>query len=83
VVPLGSLDIESELTNRAREIFKNSDISNIRLETRDGREGFESAKQYDRIIAWTTPDEMLKKWIEQLSEGGLIFAPFSVRDMVQ
>lgn len=73
-----SLDIEPDLTNRAKEMFKNQNITNVQFETRDGRDGFESETPYDRIVAWTTPEVFPAIWKRQIRENGVIVAPFRV-----
>ncbi|SEN48662.1 protein-L-isoaspartate O-methyltransferase family protein [Lihuaxuella thermophila] len=73
-----SLDIEPELTRRARELFKQKNITNVRFETKDGREGFESEAPYDRIIAWATPEHIPDAWKDQVSNGGILVTPFRV-----
>lgn len=73
-----SIDIEPELTNRARKLFKQKNITNVRFDTRDGREGIESEPPFDRIIVWATPECIPDTWIEQVVEGGIIVTPFRV-----
>lgn len=73
-----SLDIEPDLTKRAKKMFKKMDINNVRFETKDGRLGEEKYAPYDRIIAWTTPDLLPKSWVEQLGENGYILSPFRI-----
>ncbi|TCP65549.1 protein-L-isoaspartate(D-aspartate) O-methyltransferase [Baia soyae] len=73
-----SVDIEPELTKRARELCKKNNIHNTLFITGDGRDGYDSQKPYDRIIAWTTPPEFPDTWKNQIRENGIIVAPFRV-----
>jgi protein-L-isoaspartate(D-aspartate) O-methyltransferase len=76
-----SVDIEPSLTQRAQ--FKLSDFPWVKCVTGDGRDGYPFSAPYDRIIAWTTPDEFPVYWKIQLNESGLIVAPFQVFPVVQ
>ncbi|WP_255518248.1 protein-L-isoaspartate O-methyltransferase [Thermoactinomyces sp. CICC 10521] len=73
-----SVDVEPELTARARQMFKKQNIHHVQFETQDGRKGWEADAPYDRIVAWTTPDQLPEAWKHQLKEGGWIVSPFQV-----
>ncbi|MBD1372837.1 methyltransferase domain-containing protein [Hazenella sp. IB182357] len=73
-----SLDIDPQLTERAKKLFDRHQIRNVQFETRDGRKGYEKQSGYDRIIAWTTPERLPNAWIDQLAESGKMLAPFRV-----
>ncbi|WP_309485191.1 protein-L-isoaspartate O-methyltransferase family protein [Thermoactinomyces daqus] len=73
-----SVDIEPELTTRARQMFEERNLHHVQFETQDGRKGWEDAAPYDRIVAWTTPDHIPNAWKQQLKEGGWIVSPFRV-----
>jgi protein-L-isoaspartate(D-aspartate) O-methyltransferase len=47
-----SVDVEPELTARARQMFKKQNIHHVQFETQDGRKGWEADAPYDRIVAW-------------------------------
>lgn len=49
---------------------------------RDGREGLSELAPYDRIITWTTPAKFPVEWKKQLSEYGVLVAPFPVLDVI-
>ncbi|MXQ55283.1 protein-L-isoaspartate O-methyltransferase family protein [Shimazuella alba] len=76
-----SIDIDPILTKRANEKLK--DFEWVNCVTSDGRFGYESCAPYDRIIAWTTPDNFPNSWISQVADGGMIVTPFQVMDIVQ
>lgn len=59
-------------------MFNTRNISNVRFETRDGRKGLDSEKPYDRIVAWATPSRFPDAWKDQISEEGILVAPFRV-----
>lgn len=73
-----SLDIEPEMTNRAKELFKQKNIFNARFETRDGRKGDEEGAPYDCIVAWASADYLPQNWLNQLQDQGTLVAPFLV-----
>lgn len=73
-----SVDIEPELTTRARQMFEEQNMHHVQFETQDGRKGWEADAPYDRIVAWTTPDQLPEAWKHQLKEGGWIVSPFQV-----
>ncbi|MBD1373964.1 methyltransferase domain-containing protein [Hazenella sp. IB182357] len=73
-----SLDIEPTLTKRANRLYKEKDIHSVQCITRDGRLGDSDHAPFDRIIAWTTPQEIPNHWIEQLKKDGIIVFPFQV-----
>jgi protein-L-isoaspartate(D-aspartate) O-methyltransferase len=71
-----SVDIEPDLTLRAQE--KLSMYSWVKCVTGDGREGYEPASPYDRIIAWATPTHFPDSWKNQIVESGVIVTPSKV-----
>jgi protein-L-isoaspartate(D-aspartate) O-methyltransferase len=71
-----SVDIDPVITKRAEQ--KLSNFNWVSCITGDGREGFEKYAPYDRIIAWTTPDTLPQKWMNQIKENSFIVAPFQV-----
>lgn len=73
-----SFDIEPKLTTRARRMFEEQNMYHVQFETRDGRKGWETGSPYDRIVAWTTPNQLPEAWKHQLKEGGWIVSPFQV-----
>ncbi|WP_051271084.1 protein-L-isoaspartate O-methyltransferase family protein [Shimazuella kribbensis] len=76
-----SIDIDPKLTKRASEKLK--DFEWVTCVTADGRFGYDNCAPYDRIIAWTTPDNFPNSWTNQIEEDGLIVTPFQVMDIVQ
>lgn len=73
-----SIDIEPEMTTRAKGLFEQKGITNVRFVTKDGRTGDIKNSPYDRIIAWTTSDYLPLPWVDQLKEQGILVAPFLV-----
>jgi len=73
-----SVDIEPTLTERAKQMFAERDLRHVRFVTQDGRNGWEASAPYDRIVAWTTPDQLPEVWPRQMKEGGWIVSPFRV-----
>lgn len=71
-----SLDIDPNIVNRAKRRLSEHQITNVTVLTRDGREGYKEKGQFDRIVAWTTADDLPVSWMKQLKPNGVIVAPF-------
>lgn len=71
-----SIDIDSFIVNRAKKLLGKHQVSNVMVLARDGREGYKEKGQYDRVVAWTTADDLPLSWMQQLKPNGVIVAPF-------
>ncbi|MBO9667446.1 MAG: protein-L-isoaspartate O-methyltransferase [Bdellovibrio sp.] len=75
VGPTGSVvttEIIPEVADRARGILDQMRITNVRVMTGDGFEGFSKGAPYDRIIFTAGSAEIPTKMFEQLKEDGLM-----------
>ncbi|PIN90606.1 protein-L-isoaspartate O-methyltransferase [Candidatus Pacearchaeota archaeon CG10_big_fil_rev_8_21_14_0_10_32_14] len=70
-----SLEIIPELIFNARQIIKKLKINNVEIYEEDGTKGFGKKAPYDRIIVTAACDEIPKRLIDQLKEGGKILVP--------
>lgn len=75
-----SIDIDPNVTNRASS--KLSIFPHVQCVNGNGWKGVEENAPYDRIIAWTSPDQIPFDWEKQLNDGGYLVAPFPVRPVV-
>lgn len=77
-----SLDLDRDLTNRAKQLHTEAGRTNITTVAVDGRHGYPDQAPYDRVIAWTTPPVLLRTWVEQTRPGGIIVQPVPVSSLV-
>ena len=74
-----TIDIDPDLTSRARAILDATGAGGVRVVRGDGSLGVPEHAPYDRIIvtagAWT----LTPQWLAQLAPGGRIVLPLSVR----
>lgn len=71
-----SMDIDPFVVNRAKQRLRENQVLNVTVLAGDGRKGYQDKEQYDRIVAWTTADELPLSWMQQLKINGVIVAPF-------
>jgi protein-L-isoaspartate(D-aspartate) O-methyltransferase len=76
-----SIDIEPEMTARAKKLFEQKNITNVRFETKDGRKGDQESAPYSHIVAWATAEYLPSSWVDQLRDQGTIVAPFLVGEV--
>lgn len=76
-----SLDVDSNLVERASSLLAKNNVANVKLVVADGREGYSIEAPFDRIIVWATADILPQTWIEQLCPDGLIVAPVRLRQL--
>jgi protein-L-isoaspartate(D-aspartate) O-methyltransferase len=72
-----SLDIDRELSRAARRALRAGGYA-ARLVCCDGREGYERAAPYDRIVATASAARIPRMWRDQLADGGLLQVPIRV-----
>lgn len=77
-------EIIDELYQYAKEKLKN--FKNIKVINKDGSEGLEEYKFYDKIILTAASKEVPKHLLKQLKEDGMLLAPVGnlyVQDMIK
>ncbi|SIO85541.1 methyltransferase, FxLD system [Nocardiopsis sp. JB363] len=78
-----TVDIDPDITARARELLAAGGYDRVRVVTADAAQGVEEGASYDAIIvtagAWDVPPA----WIEQLTEGGRLVVPLRVRGLTR
>lgn len=73
-----SLDIDEFLVRWANLIHHERGVANVRCHVADGTAGFAERAPYERMVAWCTPPLLMKAWVDQVVDGGLIVAPLPV-----
>lgn len=73
-----SLDVDSGLVERARTKHIQHGIGNVVVHGGDGYAGWAPGAPYDRIIGWTTPHLVPRRWVEQSADQAVIVTPVEV-----
>ncbi|RKT52033.1 methyltransferase, FxLD system [Saccharothrix australiensis] len=78
-----SVDIDPDVTGRARRLLADTGYSRVRVVLADAEHGVPEHAPYDRIIvtvgAWDVPPA----WIDQLTPDGLLVVPLRVRGLTR
>lgn len=72
-----SVELESELAERAAASLRESGFGEVVVVNADGREGCAARGPYDRIIVTAGAAEVSPHWIAQLVEGGRLVVPIT------
>jgi protein-L-isoaspartate(D-aspartate) O-methyltransferase len=70
-----TIEIVSELAERARKTLAALNYANVNVRTGDGYRGWPEAAPFDRIIVTAAPDHIPQPLIEQLAVGGRMVIP--------
>ncbi|WP_052684541.1 protein-L-isoaspartate O-methyltransferase family protein [Lentzea aerocolonigenes] len=76
-----SIDIDAGLVDRARQLHKRANNTNIEVHAADGFAGWVPGAPFDRIVAWTTPHVLPAPWIEQAAAGAVIVSPVKLANV--
>lgn len=80
--PLGavtSVDIDPEVTDRARESLDEAGYGDVTVVRADGAFGVPEQAPYDRIVVTVTAWDIAGAWLRQLRPGGRIVVPLRLR----
>ena len=80
--PTGSVttvDIDPEVTDRARVVLAEAGYDDVRVVRSDGEFGMPEGAPYDRIVVTVTAWDIARAWIDQLRPGGRIVVPLRLR----
>ncbi|MFG1819887.1 methyltransferase, FxLD system [Kribbella sp. NPDC049174] len=80
--PKGSVttvDIDPEVTERAREVLTAAGYDDVRVVRADGEFGVPEGAPYDRIVVTVTAWDIATSWIDQLRPGGRLVVPLRLR----
>jgi protein-L-isoaspartate(D-aspartate) O-methyltransferase len=74
-----TMDIDEDVTTRARETLDAAGYPDVRVVHTDGEFGAPENAPYDRIIVTVTAWDIAPAWIDQLQPGGRIVVPLRFR----
>ena len=74
-----TLDIDPEVTDRARALLDQAGYDDVQVVRADGEYGAPEQAPYDRIVVTVTAWDIATAWIDQLRPGGRIVVPLRVR----
>ncbi|WP_433159124.1 methyltransferase, FxLD system [Kribbella sp. CA-247076] len=74
-----TVDIDPEVTDRARELLTTAGYGDVRVVRADGEFGVPEDAPYDRIVVTVTAWDVPPAWIDQLRPGGRIVVPLRLR----
>jgi protein-L-isoaspartate(D-aspartate) O-methyltransferase len=72
-----TVEIISELSEKAKDIFRKLKIPNIKCKVGNGKDGWKEYAPYDALIISANAREMPEKLTNQLSEGGAVVIPIN------
>lgn len=78
-----TVDIDPDITARARELLAVGGYERVRVVTADAAQGVEKGAPYDAIIVTAGAWDIPPAWIEQLTEGGRLVVPLRVRGLTR
>ena len=78
-----SLDVNSNLTERARIKHAQNGVGNVAVHTTDGYAGWAAGAPYDRIIGWAAPHLLPRAWVEEAADQAVIVTPVKVAPIAQ
>ncbi|TCC08183.1 methyltransferase, FxLD system [Kribbella soli] len=74
-----SVDIDPEVTDRARESLDEAGYGDVAVVRADGAFGVPERAPYDRIVVTVTAWDIASAWMQQLRPGGRIVVPLRLR----
>jgi protein-L-isoaspartate(D-aspartate) O-methyltransferase len=74
-----TVDIDPEVTDRARAVLSSAGYDDVRVVRADGEFGVPEDAPYDRILVTVTAWDIAPAWIDQLRLGGRIVVPLRLR----
>ncbi|WP_327635730.1 methyltransferase, FxLD system [Kribbella sp. NBC_00482] len=74
-----SVDIDPEVTDRARESLDEAGYGDVTVVQADGAFGVPERAPYDRIVVTVTAWDIASAWLRQLRPGGRIVVPLRMR----
>ncbi|WP_221334030.1 methyltransferase, FxLD system [Streptomyces sp. EAS-AB2608] len=78
-----TVDIDPDVTARARDFLKTTGHRNVTVITGDGGSGALDYSPFDRIIVTVQAADIPSSWVHQLSEGGRLVVPLRMRGMTR
>lgn len=78
-----TVDIDPDITARARRLLDANGHERVRVVTADAAHGVEEDAPYDAIIVTAGAWDIPPAWVEQLVEGGRLVVPFRVHGLTR
>ena len=78
-----TVDIDPDITDRARTLLDANGYERVRVVTADAAHGVEEGAPYDAIIVTAGAWDIPPAWVAQLVEGGRLVVPLRVRDLTR
>ncbi|WP_435280030.1 methyltransferase domain-containing protein [Streptomyces sp. 1222.5] len=78
-----TVDIDPEVTARARHFLKITGHRNVTVITSDGGSGALDFSPFDRIVVTVQAADIPSSWVHQLKEGGRLVVPLRMRGMTR
>ena len=76
-----SVDVVTDLVERARKLHTRRGAHNVTVITGDGAEGVPERAPYDRIVAWASSEILQHTWAEQCVPGAVLVVPVTLTDL--
>ncbi|MGW5434623.1 methyltransferase, FxLD system [Streptomyces sp. NPDC004059] len=78
-----TVDIDPDVTARARDFLKTTGHRNVTVITGDGGSGALDFSPFDRIVVTVQAADIPSPWVHQLKEGGRLVVPLRMRGMTR
>jgi protein-L-isoaspartate(D-aspartate) O-methyltransferase len=78
-----TIELLEELACKAEKIFRELNLSKIKIKCANGYYGWQEEAPFDAIIITAAPEKIPEKLIGQLAEGGKMILPVGPADSVQ
>ncbi|NEA87202.1 methyltransferase, FxLD system [Streptomyces sp. SID7958] len=78
-----TMDIDPEVTQRARDFLKTTGYRNVTVITSDASGGAVDFQPYDRIIVTVQAADIPSAWVHQLNDRGRLVVPLRMRGMTR
>ncbi len=73
-----TVEVESDLSEHAREALAACGYDNVRVVLGDGREEVPGEAPFDRVIVSARANDVARAWWQQLRDGGRIIVPLDI-----
>lgn len=78
-----TVDIDPEVTQRAKDFLKETGYRNVTVITADGTGSVISLQPFDRIVVTVQAADIPPSWVNQLAQGGRLVVPLRMRGMTR
>ncbi|MEE4543496.1 methyltransferase, FxLD system [Streptomyces sp. V4-01] len=78
-----TMDIDSEVTDRATAFLAATGYRNVRVLTADAEDGAAGDGPFDRIVVTVQAADIPPAWVRQLKDGGRLVVPLRMRGMTR